>query len=65
MPLNLPVLKLLETKTIILASASPRRREILESIVRQERAQPYLNLYLLSKKAKSQKPWLKSVSLRA
>lgn len=33
MPLELPILKLLANKTIVLASASPRRREILESMV--------------------------------
>ncbi|KAG2233513.1 hypothetical protein INT48_003384, partial [Thamnidium elegans] len=32
MPLDLPVLKLLANKSIVLASASPRRREILESM---------------------------------
>lgn len=33
MDLNLPIYKALSDKVVVLASASPRRREILESMV--------------------------------
>lgn len=41
MPLNLPALKLLNAKSIVLASASPRRKEILSDMVR-----PHIKLSL-------------------
>lgn len=45
MPLDLPALKSLNTKSIVLASASPRRREILSDMVRPHIRLPLHNVY--------------------